>query len=172
MKCKVCGFQNELRLGRAKFCANCGNPLSEQKKKNRYNKSSLKKKRVRNQKSSYMAASQDTFSIKKLWVGAAIILSAFLIYSIVDSDSRKLNLPGKKIVEKSSTNPVIEAKVFAIASKFACACGGCNEDPLDKCQCNFAMEERDFIRDYLKNSNTEDFIIQAVNKKYGGLKKS
>lgn len=172
MKCKACGFQNELRLGRAKFCANCGNPLSEQKKKNIYNKSSLKKKRVNHQKTENMADSQNAFSIKKLWIGATIVLSIFIIYSIVDSDSRKSNLPINKIIQQRIENPVIEAKVFAIAAKFACACGGCDEDPLDKCQCDFAMEEREFIRTHLENLKSDDAIIEAVNKKYGGLKSS
>ncbi len=159
MKCKKCGFQNELQSGSAKFCTNCGSPLG-------------KKNKTKAHKNNKQVAAQNSSSIKKLWIGAAILLGMFLTYSIVDSDSHNSNLHGRKVIESKNTNPFIEAKVYDIASKFVCGCKGCNEDPLDECKCDFAMEERQFIRNALERKEKEEDIIKAVNKKYGGLKKS
>ncbi len=172
MICKECGFQNKLRKGNAKYCTNCGTPLYEQKTIKKHSVRNLNKRRSRSRKSMNILASQNSFSVKKLWYGAALVIGAFLIFSISVSNSHKTSLRNQNIVERKSQNLMLEAKVFDIASKFACACGGCDEDPLDKCKCDFADEEREFIRTNLENLNSDDATIEAVNKKYGGLKKS
>ena len=73
-------------------------------------------------------------------------------------------------VETKSSNPVVEATVYEIASKFVCSCQTCDELPLESCKCARAVEERQFIRDYLEQNQKPDDIVVTVANKYGWLK--
>ena len=172
MVCKECDFQNKHLKGNAKYCTNCGSPLFEQKVEKKYSEKKRNAKHTRQRSFNNPSKGLKNFSIAKLWYGVAVIIGAFIIFSISESNSNSLNSNTENIAERKSENLLLEAKVFDIASKFTCACGGCNEDPLDKCKCDFAMEERKYIRINLENLNSDEETIEALNKKYGGLLKT
>jgi hypothetical protein len=73
-------------------------------------------------------------------------------------------------LETKSSNPLVEAEVFNIASKFVCSCGTCNEESLEVCKCGRAIEERQFIRDYVERNQKKENIVYALASKYGFLK--
>ncbi len=169
MICKECGYKNKYRKDEAKYCTNCGAPLYEEKiTKKRETVNSGKRKRSR--KNKYLQSRTKNLRIKWSGYGLAALLGALIIYLLVLPNAQNSNTVSQRIVEGKSGNPFIEVKVFELASKFACACGGCDEDPLDRCQCDYAVEERSFIRSRLEKSVSDKEIIKALNEKYGGLK--
>ncbi|NOX17777.1 MAG: hypothetical protein GXO87_05785 [Chlorobi bacterium] len=170
MICKECGYRNKYRKDEAKYCANCGAPLYEQiETKRREPRTSIKRSK-KSRKNKNLQKAANTLRTKWIGYGAALLFGSFLIYLLVLPNERNPDLGNGKIIEEKSGNPFVEAKVVDLASQFACACGGCDEDPLDKCQCDYAIEERSFIRSRLENSVSDEEIIEALNKKYGGLK--
>jgi hypothetical protein len=75
----------------------------------------------------------------------------------------------------SSSHPAVshtvdENQVVAVAQNFACACEGCNELLLAKCQCDMprgALEEKKFIREKLAGGFTVAQVVDLLDKKYG-----
>ena len=66
----------------------------------------------------------------------------------------------------------IEYRVQQVAANFKCACGGCDELPLAECTCDMprgAREEKNFIRNKLREGLTVEQVVQLVNDKYGLL---
>lgn len=172
MKCKECNFQNTTN---AKFCTNCGNQLSNTdssrhrvKTKNRKNKTHQKQKN--DFSSNIKNVKNILFSTKGVWLSAVIIVGLFITITIIDSGLKNVNRGNDRIIDNRSNNPFVEAKVMEIASKFVCGCGSCGEEALEICTCNYAVKERQFIRDYLESNNSEDIVIRAVINKYGGYK--
>lgn len=171
MKCQKCGNQNDAD---AKYCEQCGNYLLDNS-----NKSYKGKKRNKKRDNSHSITVRDKslkpvlttmLSLKSVWIFTSIFLFVLLLIGIYSSNNNRFNKDNDRFIDERSNNPLIEAKVFEIASNFACGCGSCNEESLDICKCNFAVDERQFIRDYLEqNKNTSD-IITAMITKYGGLK--
>ncbi|MCZ7616378.1 MAG: hypothetical protein M5T52_23185 [Ignavibacteriaceae bacterium] len=105
--------------------------------------------------------------MKLLWITVGVVIGSVILaisFDLIFRPQTK-DIP----VETKSANPVIEAKVFEIASKFVCSCGSCNEEPLETCKCSTAVDERQFIRDYLQENQKPDDIILAVANKYGWL---
>lgn len=171
MKCHKCENQNDAD---AKYCEHCGNLLLDNSSKSNYKKA--KKKNVSNRNvgsdnnKSIMPLLTTILSLKSLWIFTSIFLFALILMGIYSTNNNSFNQDNERFIDERSDNPVIEAKVFEIASNFACGCGSCNEESLDICKCNYAVDERKFIRDYLEqNKNTSD-IITAMITKYGGLK--
>lgn len=180
--CPDCGAENNKEH---KFCISCGyhlNQMSEaginkldqlagSKINNIQPKKKSKKQLRRESKNSSKRKNEKKLStfnnLKPLWITVGVIIGSLLIAISFDLIFRpqKTEIP----VEVKSTNPVIEAKVFEIASKFVCSCGSCNEEPLETCKCATAVDERQFIRDYLLENQKPDYIILAVANKYGWL---
>jgi cytochrome c-type biogenesis protein CcmH/NrfF len=75
-----------------------------------------------------------------------------------------------ELVEVRSDDPALEVSVMEIASKFICSCGACGGQPLDECTCNRAIEERQFIRNYLQGGQTADQVTIALNNTFGWMK--
>ena len=69
-----------------------------------------------------------------------------------------------------TAQPVVDPAVARVAARFACSCGTCGEERLDICSCGTAQAERAFIQEQLRNGRSETEAVEAVNKKYGGLK--
>lgn len=179
--CPSCGAENSEDN---KFCISCGHQLSQntgQRKnftvhnkphsdtsKNRKSKKQLR----REEKASFKKKQfRKTFSLKNLkllWITVGVVIVAVIITSAFDLIFRpqSKDIP----VETKSSNPIVEAKVFEIASKFVCSCGTCNEESLEVCSCGRAVEERQFIRDYLEQNQKPDNVVVAVANKYGWLK--
>jgi len=171
MKCQKCGNQNDAD---AKYCEQCGNYLLDNSNKS-YNG---KKRNKRKESGNIEAANSKSIkpiwtailSLKSVWIFTTVFLFALILVGIYSTTNNRFNQDNDRFIDKRSDNPVIEAKVFEIASNFVCGCGSCNEESLDICKCNYAVDERQFIREYLEqNKNTAD-IITAMITKYGGLK--
>ncbi|NOG99748.1 MAG: zinc-ribbon domain-containing protein [Ignavibacteriae bacterium] len=171
MKCKNCGIQNNKG---AKYCENCGKPLSETKGSSRTPKQNYKSKRKKNIGTKKPVSNKriisNLLSLKFVWVFTTIFLLIIIMIVALTSEEKRFNRDNDLFIDNRSQNPLIEAKVFDIASKFVCGCGSCGEESLDICKCNFAVDERAFIREYLENNNSETDIIKAMVTKYGGLK--
>ena len=179
--CSNCGAENDEAN---KFCISCGyqlNQKSEPKKNythlNRTNVSTGKKGKSKKQlrrelnnsfKSKQIRKTSNLKNLKLLWITVGVVIGSVIIVSAFDLIFRpeKKEIP----VEIKSSNPVVEASVFEIASKFVCSCGTCGEQSLEICKCERAVEERQFIRDYLEQNQKSDEIVIAVANKYGWLK--
>ena len=64
----------------------------------------------------------------------------------------------------------LESQVKLVVANFRCACGGCGELFLVDCTCDMprgAVEEKDFIRDRLRQGLTVEQVIGLVEKEYG-----
>ena len=159
MYCNKCGSPNS---NDANFCESCGTQLS--KTKTVHNNKKRSGAKFRNTKK------ESSVSIKSLWIGAAVIVAGFLIYSIVNTNSSRDYTASNAINNFNTGSPAVEAKVYEIASKFVCGCGSCGEESLEICDCNFAIQEKQYIRTMVQNSEVDASIVSAVNNKYGGIK--
>lgn len=178
--CSNCGAENNADN---KFCISCGyqlNQSTEQIKnftgqnipntntyKKRKSKKQLRRESKRSIKRNQARRSSNFKNLKLLWITVGVVIGSVILATSFDLIFRPQtkDIP----VETKSANPVIEAKVFEIASKFVCSCGSCNEEPLETCKCATAVDERQFIRDYLQENQKPDDIILAVANKYGWL---
>ncbi len=163
-RCFHCGFENKRD---ARFCASCGiemkRPHHQPSDKHHHKQQPPKKKgkRVGTRLKWHPAL------LGLLIVGGVTI---FLALPYI-----RENPPGRKsqpapLIEQRSGDPELEARVLQIASKFICSCGTCGEQPLDVCTCERAVEERQFIRNYLQAGQTNEQIIAALNRTFGWIK--
>lgn len=159
MFCNQCGAKNS---NDANFCESCGTQLSKKKTTNNNKKRTGAK--FRNTKK------ESSVSVKSLWIGAAVIVAGLLIYSIVNTNSSRDYTASNAINNFNTGSSAVEAKVYEIASQFVCGCGSCGEESLEICDCNFAIQEKEFIRTLVQNSKDDASIISDVNSKYGGIK--
>ncbi len=70
----------------------------------------------------------------------------------------------------SSGSAALESRVKLVAANFKCACGQCGELFLVDCTCDMprgAKEEKDFIRNQLRQGLNVDQVIRLVDKEYG-----
>lgn len=179
--CPNCGAENDEEN---KFCISCGHQLNKNagQRKNFTEQSKAVTstgKKVKSKKQ-LRRVSQGSFkrkqarkisslkNLKLLWITVGVVLCSVILATSFDLIFRPQtkDIP----VEIKSSNPVVEAKVFEIASKFVCSCGTCNEESLEVCTCGRAVEERQFIRDYLEQNQKSEDIVVAVANKYGWLK--
>ncbi len=175
--CESCGSEN---MPTNKYCTICGEELSAPEGvKNEPQRQNLQRRRTYNEKkyknNIYPSAVKKknfwgiTIGVKPLLIAIVVLLISIGIIAVVNSWSYKsedVQYPP----ESKSSNPVVEAKVFDIASRFVCSCGSCGEQSLEKCKCATAVEERQFVRDYLEKKNKPEEIIVALANKYGYLK--
>jgi len=187
--CPNCGEENDEAN---KFCVSCGkqlirkedainNNLQHKKMGIHPDKVGKSKKQILRESKSRLKRNRErkTFNLKNLkflWITVGIVIGSIIIAAAFDLIFN--NYLGKKAPtsrdEQKSANPIVEAKVYEIASKFVCSCGTCNEESLEVCACERAVEERQFIRDYLEQSTNggqkPDDIVIAVANKYGWMK--
>ena len=70
----------------------------------------------------------------------------------------------------SSGNAVLESRVQLVTANFKCACGQCGELFLVDCTCDMsrgAKEEKDFIRNKLRQGLSVDQVVDLVAVEYG-----
>jgi len=178
--CLNCDVENDEAN---KFCVSCGYQLIQKSEtiKNKFQQKKKSKKQLRresknNLKRNPARKTSNINNLKFLWITVGIVIGSIIIASAFDLIFN--NSTGKKIPtsrdEQKSANPIVESKVYEIASKFVCSCGTCNEESLEVCACERAVEERQFIRDYLEQSTNggqkPDDIVSAVVNKYGWMK--
>lgn len=161
-RCFHCGFENARE---ARFCANCGiemkRPHHQPTQKHHQEQKPPKEREKR----------VDTRLKWNPALAVLLIIGGVTIFLALPFITDKP--PGRKpqpLVEQRSSNPTIEARVMEIASKFICSCGTCGEQPLDVCTCERAVEERQFIRNYLQAGQTNEQIIAVLNTTFGWIK--
>ncbi len=168
MKCKSCGFNND---DSNRFCSNCGRKLpsvkdlpSKAKSISIFNKGNVKRKNH--------SLKANSPNLKPLWITVGVVIVSIFIAISFDLVFHKYPDTEKSSGEIKSSNPVVEAQVTAIASKFVCSCGTneCNSTSLETCTCDIAGRERQFIRNKLEKNEKPDDIVVDVANKYGNLK--
>lgn len=175
--CPSCGVQNLLS---SNFCISCGEQLvykessydrkilaqtNDHKGKNADNK----KNTIQQSQKSKRELSNKTLGMKPLLIAIGVIAVSLLAVAALNSLFKE-DVDSQYPLETKSTNPLVEAEVFNIASKFVCSCGTCNEESLEVCKCGRAIEERQFIRDYVERNQKKENIVYALASKYGFLK--
>lgn len=175
--CGSCGSENNPTN---KFCIECGEKLrthgSVNAERTRYDYMNRKKeKRMKNQNKTYSFSETKTknarmvIGIRPLLIAIGVLFLAITVIAFMNNWLYK-GEDAQYPPESKSSNPVVEAGVFDIASKFVCSCGSCGEQSLEKCKCVRAVEERQFMRDYLERKNKPEDIVVALADKYGFLK--
>ncbi len=78
---------------------------------------------------------------------------------------------GSAMFQSASGNSAnLENQVRLVAANFRCACGQCGELFLIDCTCDMprgAVEEKNFIRNQLRQGLTVDQVINLMDKEYG-----
>lgn len=78
---------------------------------------------------------------------------------------------GTTIFQSSAGNNAdLESRVRLVAANFRCACGQCGELFLIDCTCDMprgAVEEKNFIRNKLRQGMSVDQMINLTDKQYG-----
>jgi len=179
ISCSKCGFDNDLENI---FCISCGNKLQHKAEKDyphsyQHTKNMIQPVKAERSKNHHIVQkfNKNSFkNIKTLWItgvviAAVLIITVFLPILNKTPDKKETSF-SKGISEWKSSNPAIEAKVYEIASKFVCSCGNCNEESLEVCKCERAIEERQFIRGDLEQNQKSEDIVVAVANKYGWMK--
>ena len=88
-----------------------------------------------------------------------------LFAPVAGSDNVSANLQSTSI-----NKAALESQIKLVAANFRCACGGCGELFLVDCTCDMprgAKEEKDFIRNKLRQGLTVDQVIDLVDNEYG-----
>jgi hypothetical protein len=109
----------------------------------------------------------------RYWKVAAILAVLFCIGLIIRIAMAPAPPQTKGVTEEASTalyGDLAQTKAQLVASEFECACGQCGNTALVECSCdrpNGALEEKNFIRQKLKERLSVEDVIQLVDRKYG-----
>ena len=175
--CESCGSENKPT---SKYCTVCGEKLKtadnikdENTKQNFQHRQKNNKWKNKTKGNTSIAENKKhagfTIGVKPLLTAVVVLFISLATIAIINKwfyKSEEDLYP----TESKSSNPVVEAKVFEIASKFVCSCGSCGEQSLEKCKCATAVEERQFVRDYLERKSKPEDIVVALADRYGYLK--
>lgn len=175
--CSSCGVQNLLS---SNFCTSCGEPLVNvepshdhitltQTNDHKKEKADNKKSTIHQSQKGKRDLANKTLRMKPLFIAIGVIAISLLAVAAFNSLFKE-GVDSQFSLETKSSNPLVEAEVFNIASKFVCSCGTCNEESLEVCKCERAIEERQFIRDYVERNQKKENIVYALASKYGFLK--
>jgi cytochrome c-type biogenesis protein CcmH/NrfF len=152
----------------AKFCEQCGAELRNHHQKHSQHQQVQSSKR---EKGGKRIKHVDT---KLHWhpglVGIMIIGGVAILIYVVTPRSNVEPFATSQVVETKSPDPALEARAMGIAAKFVCSCGTCGEKPLDVCTCPTAIQERQFIRNYLQMGRQPSEVIVALNTSFGWIK--
>lgn len=164
-KCPECRFENPLD---GKYCAKCGADLREHADGHRKHEHDRFVQRRQNKKK------HKRVDTKLHWhpavVTVVLLVGVVLVIAGIELLRRNDVAPPARITESRSRDQKLESAAMQIASRFICSCGTCGEKPLDTCSCNRAIEERQFIRDYLEQGQSPTQVIMALNRSYGWIK--
>ena len=97
-------------------------------------------------------------------------LSAGLVVKMVYSPVSGTNSGSAMFQSASGNNANPEGQVRLVAANFKCACGQCGELFLIDCTCDMArgaVEEKNFIRNKLRQGMTVDQVINLMDQEYG-----
>ena len=97
-------------------------------------------------------------------------LAAGLVVKMVYSPVSATNRGSAMFQSASANNASLEGQVRLVAANFKCACGQCGELFLIDCTCDMprgAVEEKNYIRNKLRQGMTIDQVINLTDQKYG-----
>jgi cytochrome c-type biogenesis protein CcmH/NrfF len=165
-QCPACGSDSSAE---GRFCARCGAEVRRHRNGHHDQHHHGQQVRQKHQKTK-----DRRVNIKLMWhpalVTIVLLAGVFVFTMSTELFVKKRPSPPPQLLEARSPDAKLEGKVMEIASKFICSCGTCGEKPLDTCTCNRAVEERQFIRNYLEQGQNPDQTIVALNKTYGWIK--
>ena len=107
------------------------------------------------------------------WVIVAAIFfffSAGLVLKMVYSPAASTKSGSAISQSASGNNDNLENQVRLVVANFRCACGQCGELFLIDCTCDMprgAVEEKNFVRNKLRQGMTVDQVINLMDKEYG-----
>ena len=93
-------------------------------------------------------------------------LVAKMFYSPVSGD----NSGSAMFQSAAGNNANLEGQIRLVAANFKCACGQCGELFLIDCTCDMprgAVEEKNYIRNKLRQGLTVDQVITLMDQEYG-----
>jgi len=96
--------------------------------------------------------------------------SAGLVVKIVYSPVSGTNSGSTIFQSAAGNNANLESQVRLVAANFRCACGQCGELFLIDCTCDMlqgSVEEKNFIRNKLRQGMTVEQVISITDKEYG-----
>jgi cytochrome c-type biogenesis protein CcmH/NrfF len=97
-------------------------------------------------------------------------LSAGLVVKMIYAPVSGTNSGAAMFQSASGNNASLEGQVQLVAANFRCACGQCGELFLIDCTCDMdrgAVEEKNFIRNKLRQGMTVDQVINLTDQEYG-----
>ncbi len=147
------------------FCSICGEEIKPAIVKILHEQKIQKVKRIERKNQNI----KNDAVTKAIFYGA-IIFAVFVVFIYFYATRQSTKKQAKPTQVEIKVPPEVESKIYEIASKFACGCGACNELPLEKCDCNSAIQQRNFIKDMLMRGKSVDDVIVLVNERYGHLK--
>lgn len=163
-KCPECEFENPAE---GKYCARCGYALRRHHNEHQHHHGQQVQQKHQKRKDRRVGTARKWHPAL---VAIVLLAGVFVFIMGMELFVTKQPSPPSQLVETRSPDAKLEAKVMEIASKFICSCGTCGEKPLDTCTCNRAVEERQFIRNYLEQGQKSEQVIVALNTTFGGLK--
>ena len=107
------------------------------------------------------------------WMIVAAIFfffSAGLVIKMVYSPASGTNRGSAISPSASGNNANLENQVRLVVANFRCACGQCGELFLIDCTCDMprgAVEEKNFVRNKLRQGMTVDQLINLMDQEYG-----
>jgi len=96
--------------------------------------------------------------------------SAGLVVKMAYSPASSTNRSSAISQSASGNNANLENQVHLVVANFRCACGQCGELFLIDCTCDMprgAVEEKNFVRNKLRQGLTVDQVIDLMDKEYG-----
>ena len=96
---------------------------------------------------------------------AALIVLGMLLSTVLIDQSAPSRAPGP-----TTTIQVYSSAVLDIARDFYCACGNCGDKELMVCNCDTAVQEKNYIHDLLDKGYEKESINATVQAMFGGGK--
>jgi len=96
--------------------------------------------------------------------------SAGLVIKMVYSPAAGSRIGAAVFQSAGGNNANLENQVRLVAANFKCACGQCGELFLIDCTCDMprgAVEEKNFIRNKLRQGMAVDQVISLMDQTYG-----
>ena len=95
----------------------------------------------------------------------ALIVLGMLLSTVLIDQSAPSGAPGP-----TTTTQVYSSAVLDIARDFYCACGNCGDKELVVCNCDTAVQEKNYIHDLLDKGYDKESINATVQAMFGGGK--
>ncbi|NOY57685.1 MAG: zinc-ribbon domain-containing protein [Calditrichaeota bacterium] len=161
--CPRCGMKNTTA---ARFCSDCGQSLSQnQAASSRAPKQRPPQKR-RNKAKNAKEHKTSSSAVTIVFVAIIAIVSIIVVKKYTSNHEPQRISP----VQTTSLNPLADAQVLSVTSKFRCSCGTCGGTPLDECSCPTAENEKKYIARILAGGMNVDAVIARVDSVYGWIK--